>query len=504
MNFFLRLNFFLFIACWSLLSVAAYASGFDDSYEALLATNGDILVRQKPQIIILHGDIATPIVLPPPVEEFVLYPQGVGYSSNTDTSGFNLSGAVQVDIAIGDFNVDGLLDMVLKDIGGNIFDQIVFAENSGIPIQIRTMDDDFQQFADEIFNWLIDTDYFDENADEIEEEEIEYVNQFYWSNTIAGNSAQYAACIASFGIDSCVNLGYQSLDDIFLGECELIGFPSNFPDCDEDWNWVIGIEEITNIVTVLDYSKFNQDARDLADILAGIAEGETTVQEALVFVEQIIGVLVGGTGAGRIPVGDFDEDDAEDGFDIVWTLTSLFNVSRDEGQNEPSQSITVKGGFLLPPFFFTNFDYDGTFHASVHCTVNGVNRWHSAFPSDGFDIDPDEWGYLISIPDRDTDDPDNWYVFTVGTVSKPGTSDENLWTQINSAVNNYESVQTTVPYCVLPDQPLLCTGYNSNGFIRGLLNAVDGTYMNTNFFLDFDSGTAFPGVNQPVPTEKFE
>lgn len=159
-------KFFLFCfwLLWSICVTDSFAQGFDERYEAWQLTNGDIYIKQNPDIVLLHGDVITPIVLPLPVEEFVLHPQGEGYSTSSDTSGIDLSGAVEIGVVLGDFNVDGLLDIILKDIGTNIFDQIVFAEASGIPQVVTAVDEDFKQFFEEVYGWMLDENYIDNKA----------------------------------------------------------------------------------------------------------------------------------------------------------------------------------------------------------------------------------------------------------------------------------------------------------------------------------------------------
>ncbi len=102
------------------LSANVFANGFDENYEVRVGdynSDGlqDFYVRQKPQVIILHGDIVTPIVLPAPVEDFVLTNNGNGTFSIAENLPITDKAMLlnwpesTVDVFTGDFNLDGLL-----------------------------------------------------------------------------------------------------------------------------------------------------------------------------------------------------------------------------------------------------------------------------------------------------------------------------------------------------------------------------------------------------------
>lgn len=149
------------------------AQGFDENYEAYIGDYNndgyeDIYVRQKPQIIILHGDVTIPIVLPAPVDDFVLVQDPVDHDftiqavTTINLSSWQLSAA---ELAVGDFDIDGIVDLLLKgvsiDVNG-VFDQVIFAEAAGIPIQVTEVDEEFSMFFRDTYGWMLDEDYFDQ------------------------------------------------------------------------------------------------------------------------------------------------------------------------------------------------------------------------------------------------------------------------------------------------------------------------------------------------------
>ncbi|MBB3061572.1 FG-GAP repeat domain-containing protein [Microbulbifer rhizosphaerae] len=125
-----------------LIPALSLGQGFDENYEVRKGDfNGDgltdLYIRQKPQVVILHGDIATPIVLPAPVKDFVLRQQANGsYTVVSDLSspqrsqvlGWNT--ATELLVLTSDLNFDGYKDIFIRGIEGSVlgqYNQIVFS-----------------------------------------------------------------------------------------------------------------------------------------------------------------------------------------------------------------------------------------------------------------------------------------------------------------------------------------------------------------------------------------
>ena len=67
-----------------------------------------------------------------------------------------------VELVLGDFNVDGLIDVLIKDIEADRFDQIVFAPSLGESHSVVTaVDEEFQMFFRDVGSWMQDDTYFD-------------------------------------------------------------------------------------------------------------------------------------------------------------------------------------------------------------------------------------------------------------------------------------------------------------------------------------------------------
>lgn len=134
---------FLLVCVLVVISSSALSDGFDENYEVFLGDiNGDglvdLYVRQKPQILILHGDIATPILLPAPVQEFVLQQTSdQEFVLLTNLSPSQLQEVRQwpqanIQVTATDLDSDGFADLLLQGVASVIvgaFDQRVYSSN---------------------------------------------------------------------------------------------------------------------------------------------------------------------------------------------------------------------------------------------------------------------------------------------------------------------------------------------------------------------------------------
>ena len=105
----------------------ALAQEFNATYTAYLTSNGDIHVVQKPMIVLIHGDIVTPIMITSQIESFALYKTGSSYTRYAKPPVFDPASARELTIVMGDFNQDGLMDVRVVGIGSGSPDQTILA-----------------------------------------------------------------------------------------------------------------------------------------------------------------------------------------------------------------------------------------------------------------------------------------------------------------------------------------------------------------------------------------
>ena len=208
----------------------SFAQGFDDDYKIFQGDfNNDGLVDfyiRKTSIVLLHGDIITPIVVQD--DGFVLE-QGLDQSF-TVVSDIDFQASVwtesAVELIFQDFNMDGVMDILLEGVNDGINglnDLIVFAgtANGSPPVHVRTIDQEFKQFIGDISSWSTDPNYF-----------------YQEENFLGYQCANW---------DSRPVYGYYY--DYFL-EAEVYGF-------------LYYIDVCVEYVPVFDLSGFNQDALSL-------------------------------------------------------------------------------------------------------------------------------------------------------------------------------------------------------------------------------------------------
>ena len=142
-------------------------TGFTDDYRALLSTvNGTtIVLTTNTNGIPSVGDI-----------ELV-------WNSSTGSYAPQILGSVvgtwqpaAIDPVLGDFNVDGFVDVLIKDISSDVFDQIVFANpvEGQSPLAVTAVDEEFQMFFRDVYNWMQDETYFDAANISVELPSYEY------------------------------------------------------------------------------------------------------------------------------------------------------------------------------------------------------------------------------------------------------------------------------------------------------------------------------------------
>ena len=269
------------------ISSASLADGFDNRYEVRYGDfNGDgqmddLFVRQQPRIILIHGDVSTPILIRGDVEAFVLRHNGngtftlvTGLSSSQRTT---FSGWPQADVVhtLGDLNADGVTDLVIKGISElpglvGAADQIVFADpdnRKAPPVHLRAIDADFRQFFEDVYGNLRNRDYYFQTAVE---------NGWY-------NIEEGPTYTAFWAIDYLIFYGFcwsnctilasdTTYDDVYD--------PNATPDLcsqfDCQWNPIAGrwhaYVTAQELELVIEYGNFNQSALGLTDTFDNVIQ----------------------------------------------------------------------------------------------------------------------------------------------------------------------------------------------------------------------------------------
>ena len=148
-------------------------TGFTDDYQALLSTvNGTtIVLTTNTNGVPSIGDIE--LVWNSSTGSY--RPQILGSVTGTWQS-------VAIDLVLGDFNVDGFVDAALKNLDSiisaipNLADQIAFANPIAgqSPLAVTAVDEEFQMFFRDVYNWMQDETYFDAANISVELPSYEY------------------------------------------------------------------------------------------------------------------------------------------------------------------------------------------------------------------------------------------------------------------------------------------------------------------------------------------
>ena len=312
----------------SMFAAQAKAQGFDKNYEAYIGDiNGDgysdIYIRQKPKLVIIAGDINIPIVLPPEIDAFAVLGSSPGTFSidtNPGNPGLSTLQPASFELALGDFNLDGFVDLHLKglalDIPGS-FDQIVYADRTtgSVSTDIKAVDNEFQSFFTEVNAWMQDTFYYENTA--LQNGwyvVIDYGIVETWWN---------AAYLGFWGFT--LNSNGQTLVEITDDPFDSTDPPNGctWVQCRfQNGQWQLFVT-VRDLEIIFDYSNFNQDAVQYRGIMVPamdqgeIVAGTTAAQTIETILEGVLGTSVMGdvlTNPGtsldiedNVPAGSLDE-----------------------------------------------------------------------------------------------------------------------------------------------------------------------------------------------------
>ena len=253
-------------------------NGFDASYEVRYGDSNndgylDFYVRQPPEVVIISGDIITPIVLPPYVDQFLLIqnPADQSFTIEAVTSSADLVNWPLADVNVKprDVNFDRVFDlhlMRLDSVVAGAADQIIYTDSvsGNIPIGINAVQGNFERFYFETFAWMVDHSYFRDNAPTVVDGTPPTIGSWFGSVVDVTDFFLVNLVLATcnFDVGSCA----VSTDNPAQCIREVIVY-------DADGN-VIGVDRVDvcehsfhiysypsgSVRFVKDYSFFNQDA----------------------------------------------------------------------------------------------------------------------------------------------------------------------------------------------------------------------------------------------------
>lgn len=347
-----------------------------------------------------------------------------------------------VQLTLGDFNVDGFADVLLKGVAnaigvGDALNQIVYAPGRVLaqaPLGVRAVDATLRQFAANAWDYLADPSYFMRNAPTVTVYEL----------------VAYYYCEPNY-----------SFDYLYASSC--------------------GYFTYYVVYSMPDYSAFEPNALNAWTQETAIqqnrvsqAQGVDAIQRSF---ESALGVPIGGRDLGAIAAeqGAFDTPGRR-GFELFLAVLGIADANaqeltppREVGRRPDVVYLTGRRilGFLP---MHTALEYGGS-------TISAYDN-NDSFLDDGT---------LVSQVNWPSDHPS--LMMTLGTVSS--TLGSTLyWTRLIGADARYDD---NLVYDAVPSAGV--GGYNSNGYVHGIVRATGGVPS-----IDLNR---FVGGERPVPPAVF-
>jgi hypothetical protein len=378
-------------------------------------------------------------------------------------SGWPVSSATPV---ITDFNVDGYVDVEVKGVaaatGTSADDQIVYS--SGVPLQpqplgLRAVDLSLKEFVGNSLDYFVNPNYFTDNAS------VGYVYGYF----------VYFYCWPSLnGI----------MNDSYLGGW----FCTVYYDYYYGYYW--------------DYSGFSSEAVALWANEEGLSAGQIdesqSTEGAQEAAEEALEVEVGGWPMEEEfgTTGQHEDPNVRRGLEVFWAILGIGRANAQEVETDeaPAQVPREPGIIYLTAHKVAGI---GGIKLSLHAAVEYTSPYTpyktiSAYNSNGSAT----YGTLISQKNWEFDMFGN---MTKGTVIPSTTlSDAHwvYWVRLMEAEDNYS--RQNQPYNADPSV-FSGGGYNSNGFINGMLQATGGGSTPP-----VTQANGFRGANHPVPAFAFQ
>lgn len=402
---------------------------------------------------------------------------------------------------VNDYNVDGHVDVLLKNLDTTIAgvdEQIAYSKGiffQGAAEAVAAIDFEFEKFFRDTYNWILDPDYFSQAITsnmpayhfslDIGVYFCSYWYGFPTCLTVGHALFEQTVTLAMLGLS-----GYETIQAAEEGLASALGFASyDTFECVLVCGWIEFYGWYSSTVFTFydvwtpttespgfDDINFSIWARDVAEISNGITTGAISdsegIESLLEIFEDLTGINIGGICIGGL-VSDPELQDPEDcqGFELFATVANTAPETEEVDKREPN-TVYITGHRV---------GWVGPFHLAVE---------YSASPNSTttFSAGP-VGGKLVSGINRASDISGN---VTMGiSVSISGLPPLPYFEHISSKYDNYDN---GLNYDLFPQQGT--DGYNSNSYVHGLVNAADGvSTINLNNFV---------GGDKPVPTSEFD
>ncbi|HET8697823.1 MAG TPA: hypothetical protein VFO94_10080, partial [Gammaproteobacteria bacterium] len=347
-----------------------------------------------------------------------------------------------VQVVLQDFNVDGFVDLLIKGVRnviGGAPNQIVYAPGrSGTPspLGVRAVDAGLKRFAANSRDYFADTGYFERNAP------VSYITV----------PAVYYYCLPS-----AYNYDYY-YGDLYC-------------------NWYVYYYQ----VATRDYSAFDPAAVDTWSTETAIEARTVTADQGVASIkrsyEGVVGAPIGGADASGLngERARLDDPTYRRGFELFMAVLGIHDANADE--LDPPRDVSRRPDVV----YITGRRVLG--FLPLHTALEYAGSTLSAFDSDESLFGN---GTLVSRPNALSDRPPN--MMTLGIVSS-SLGAGGYWAALVAADARYPD---NLPYNPVPSTG---SGYNSNGFTHGLVQATAGVPN-----IDMNK---FVGGERPVPANLF-
>lgn len=173
-----RLGYSLLASISLFATQSSQGAGFDAQYEVMAGDynndgHTDLLVRKPPQVLILHGEILTPVVLPDDVTPFVLVVDPTDRTFEIQAAGNAIDlgdwSPTDVELTVRDVNFDRVYDAQLNNVSTYVSgarNQLVIADSDlrSVPVSAVSLTDDVADFMSETLSWMLDQNFFADNS----------------------------------------------------------------------------------------------------------------------------------------------------------------------------------------------------------------------------------------------------------------------------------------------------------------------------------------------------
>jgi hypothetical protein len=361
---------------------------------------------------------------------------------------------------VNDFNIDGYVDVEVKGVAaatgaGVPYNQIVFSPGAPLqtqPLGVRPVDYSLTSFISNSLDYFYNPNYFYNNAN------YGYFYGYYY----------YYYC-------SFYPYYYGTIESYYYG------------------GWGCGIYYDYFYGYYVDYSGFSEQAVSLwtndKTREAGGNE-ETATQNSQQAAEDVIDVPIGGwpmeeeLGAN----GEHNYPNLRRALETIWSIIGIGRANAEEAQ--PAEA-PFQGPRLPNTVYLTGHPVasGSSRHAALEfIAVGNPYETISAFNSN----EGERLGWLISDVNWKYDAPHR--NMTYGVITPPGqTTAWSYWILALAAYTNYND-NPGVPYDAIG-----ALGYNSNGYIRGLLDVTGGQSS-----VPIDTSHGFVAGSVVVPAGSFQ